>query len=97
MSPSNTALKGGWCFPSPLGRRWDTDNFSTALRKANRQHSLPWSCLDYRHTFGSQLAQNGVSLYKISTMMGDRLGICRRHYAALIPEALADCVEFRPP
>jgi len=50
--------------------------------------------LDFRHTFGSQLAMKGESLYKISTLMGNSPDICRRHYAALIPETLTDSVEF---
>ena len=50
----------------------------------------------YRHTFGSQLAMKGESLYKISTLMGNSPEICRRHYAALLPEALIDSVEFAP-
>jgi hypothetical protein len=61
---------------------------------ANILAHLPWGCLDYRHTFGSQLAMNGESLYKISTIMGNSPKICRRHYAALSPEVLAGSVEF---
>jgi len=38
----------------------------------------------------------GISLYKISALMGNSPEICRRHYAALIPETLADSVEFTP-
>jgi hypothetical protein len=36
----------------------------------------------------------GESLYKISTLMGNSPEICRRHYAALLPEALTNSVEF---
>jgi hypothetical protein len=36
----------------------------------------------------------GESLYKISKLMGNSPEICRRHYAALIPELLVDTVEF---
>ncbi len=36
----------------------------------------------------------GESLYKISKLMGDSPEICRRHFAALIPEAPGDSVEF---
>ena len=61
---------------------------------ANDKAKLPWGCLDFRHTFGSQLAMKGESLYKISAIMGNSPEICRRHYAALIPEALCDSVEF---
>ena len=55
---------------------------------------LPWACLDYRHTFGSQLAVKGESLYKISTLMGNSPEICRRHYAAVAPDAMTTTVEF---
>lgn len=83
-----------WFFPSPQGKRYDPDNFSRDLRNANKKAGLKWTCLDFRHTFGSQLAMKGESLYKISTLMGNSPEICRRHYAALIPETKADSVEF---
>ncbi len=94
---------GTWYFPSPKGRRYDVDNFSQKLRAANQAavpalslpKGLPWTCLDYRHTFGSQLAiEARESLYKIATLMGNSPEICRRHYAALVPEALLSTVEF---
>jgi integrase len=83
-----------WYFPSPIGHRWDPDNFSQDLRAANQEAGLTWGCLDYRHTFGSQLAMKGESLYKIATLMGNSPEICRRHYAALMPESLVSSVEF---
>lgn len=88
------ASDSGWLFPSPGGTRWEVDNFSHALARANARSGLPWTCLDYRHTFGSQLAQRDVSLYHISAMMGNSPEICRRHYAALVPQAMGACVEF---
>ena len=36
----------------------------------------------------------GESLYKISELLGNSPGICRRHYAALIPELMRDTAEF---
>ena len=86
-----------WYFPSPQGRRWDPDNFSATLRRINREAGVPWSCLDFRHTFGSQLAQKGESLAKIAELMGNSPEICRRHYMSLIPERMADVVEFESP
>lgn len=83
-----------WFFPSPTGKKWDPDNFSQDLRKINTAGGLDWSCLDFRHTFGSHLAQKGESLYKIAELMGNSPEICRRHYAALIPERMFDTVEF---
>ena len=85
-----------WFFPSPRGRRWDTDNFSQDLREINRSHRLDWSCLDFRHTFGSSLAQMGRSLFQIAELMGNSPEICRRHYAALMPEKMHDVMEFSP-
>ena len=83
-----------WFFPSPTGKRWDPDNFSQDLRQINEAAGLKWSCLDFRHTFGSQLAQKGESLQKIAELMGNSPEICRKHYAALIPERMHDTVEF---
>lgn len=85
---------GTWFFPSPTGVRWDGDNFAEELREENAEHGLDWTCLDYRHTFGSQLAMRGESLYKISQIMGNSPEICRKHYATLLPESLAGAVEF---
>ena len=84
----------GWLFPSPHGTRWDPDNFSADLREANRSAGLVWGCLDYRHTFGSQLAQRGVSLFQIATLMGNSPAICQRHYATLSPASMVSLVDF---
>jgi site-specific recombinase XerD len=86
---------GDWYSPSPKGSRYDVDNFSQDLRAVNQEAGLPWACLIYRHTFGSQLAMKGESLYKIATLMGNSPEICRRHYAAILPETMNDTVEFR--
>ena len=86
--------KGVWFFSSPQGVRWNPDNFSDHLRELNKAAGLPWSCAEYRHTFGSHLAQNNVSLYKISELMGNSPEICRKHYAALMPQDMHEEVEF---
>jgi integrase len=86
---------GDWCFPSPTGSRYDVDNFSPDLLAANQKAGLSWTCLICRHTFGSQLAMKGESLCTIATLMGNSPEICRRHYPALLPEALTDTVDFR--
>jgi integrase len=90
----NPERQGPWFFPSTRGFRWDPDNFSQDLRQINRSCGLDWSSLDFRHTFGSHLAQKGESLYKIAELMGNSPEICRRHYAALVPEKMHDVVEF---
>lgn len=90
-------VSGRWYFSTVQGERWNPDNFYHALQDANRKAGLQWSCLDFRHTFGSQLAMKGESLYKISTLMGNSPEICRRHYATLIPESMIESVEFSTP
>lgn len=89
-----SGFSGPWLFPNSEGNRYDPDNFSSDLRTLNAANDLDWSNLHYRHTFGSQLAMKGESLYKIATLMGNSPEICRRHYAALLPESLLDSVEF---
>jgi len=66
-----------WFVPSPEGKRWDPDNFSHALADINSKAGLKWGCLDFRHTFGSQLAMKGESLYKISELLGNSPEIVR--------------------
>ncbi len=83
-----------WYFPSPEGKRWHPDNWSHYLAEINKEAGLLWTCLDFRHTFGSHLAQKGVSLYQIATLMGNSPDICRKHYAQLVPERMRDTVEF---
>jgi hypothetical protein len=72
-------------------------DFSADLRDANRDAALQWSSLGYRHTSsggGSHLAQRGIILYKIATLTGNSAAMCRRPYAAFMPEAMAAMVEF---
>ena len=84
-------------FPILRKLRLDPDKFSQDLREAQKKAEQPYACLDFRHTFGTQLAMKGESLYQISALMGNSPEICRRHYAALVPEALTDTVEFSNP
>ncbi len=51
-------------------------------------HLISWN--PFRHTFGSLLAQAGVSLDKISSWMGNTPDVCRRHYAQFIPRDRRD-------
>jgi integrase len=91
-SPAN--VEGKFYFSTSRGCQWDPDNLSRELRDANGSVGLDWTCLEFRHTFGSQLAMKGESLFKISKIMGNSPEICRKHYAALLPESLISSVEF---
>ena len=84
-----------WFFPAPKGGRWNPDDFyARNFKAAQKKAGLNWTLLDLRHTFGSQLAKKGESLYKISTLMGNTPAVCRKHYAALIASDMQDTVEF---
>ncbi len=85
---------GPWFFPSPEGCRWDPDNLGHRLHFLMQGAGLPWTFLDFRHTFGSHLIQKGVSAEKIAKFMGNSAAVVRRHYARLIPEELHADVEF---
>jgi hypothetical protein len=103
MGPANPTftphriVPDGYLFPSPDGKRLDPDNFGQNLRDVNESADGHSGSLDFRRTFGSQLAQRGESLYKIATIMDNSPEICRRHYALLIPEALSFSVELKTP
>ena len=49
-----------------------------------------WGWNVFRHTFGTLLAQEGVSLDKISAWMGNSPAIARRHYVQFVPRGQAD-------
>lgn len=87
-------VERNWFLPSPKGKRWHPDNFSGRLRNLNEGFGLSWSCLDYRHTFGSQLAMKGEILFKISNLTGNSPEVCREHHAFLLPESMLSSVEF---
>ena len=50
-----SSIVSQWLLPTPEGARWDPDNFSHKLADENAKGKLPWTCLDFRHTFGSML------------------------------------------
>jgi integrase len=83
-----------WVFPAAGGNRWDENFLTRHFRLLMDKLKLRWRIMDCRHTFGSILAQKGISLFKISKMMGNSPEICSRHYATLVPEEMHDDVIF---
>lgn len=79
--------------PLPDGTGSRNDRANTLIRIVRRlakqkrspvpQEHIGWNV--FRHTFGSLLAQGGVSLDKISALMGNTPEVCRRHYAHFVP------------
>lgn len=65
----------GLCFPAPSGKPYNHEGPRRALRKVLARSDIRegrkrvgWH--EFRHTFASRLAQQGVSLYKISKWLG---------------------------
>ena len=83
-------------FPSPAGYLWNPDNFGHYFGDVNTRAGLPWTCLDFRNTFGSLLAQQGVSLYSYLGNDGKQPTICQRHYASLDSKALNRAIRQFP-
>lgn len=83
-----------WVFPSPEGCRWDPDNLSHRLRAKMSAAGRAWGFLTFRHTFGSLLAQKGLSFEKISNFMGNSPAVVAKHYAQLRPEQGHAEIEF---
>lgn len=81
-------LEGEWLIPSPGGKRWDVDNFSAALRKANNSAKLPWSAMHYRHTYATERAGEGWTTFDLANEMGTSIAMIQSHYAAYVKPSL---------
>ncbi len=55
--------------------------------------AIAWN--SFRHTFASLLVQAGVSLFKVSSWLGNSSEVCRRHYAAMMPSHDKDIDRLR--
>jgi integrase len=92
------ALLKQWDIPKPPpSRAKDYKEKKAAWMEAKKKRDtelktilgrIGWNA--FRHTFGSLLAQGGVSLDKISSWMGNTPEVCRRHYAQFIPRDRRD-------
>lgn len=78
-------LSGTWVLPSPKGKRWNVDNFSATLRRANKKAALPWTCGHYRHTFATRKAfLERWSSVRIARVMGTSVTMIDKHYAGYL-------------
>lgn len=82
------SLEGDWLCPSPRGLQWDGDNFGARHRELLRTGELRHTCLHYRHTFATQRAAEGWSLFRIAKTMGNSVAVCEKYYAAFIDPSL---------
>ena len=92
------ALLKQWSIPRPKpSRSKEYGELKAAWLKAKEKRDaelkavmerIGWN--PFRHTFGSLLAQAGVSLDKISAWMGNTPEVCKRHYAQFVPRDRRD-------
>ena len=60
-----------------------------------RDAGLPWTLLDLRRTFATQLiCKPSMNFARLAALMGNSPEICRRHYGHVSTEELAADVEF---
>jgi len=77
-------LKGRWIVPARDGRRWELNAFSRRLREVNKRVGVRWTCLEYRHTYATQRAAEGWTLFRIAKEMGNSVAVVEKYYAAYV-------------
>ncbi len=83
-------LNGDWLVPSPTGKQWHGDNFGDAHREALQAAGLDYTCLVYRHTYATERAKSGWSLFRIAKEMGNSVAVAEKYYAAFVNPNLKD-------
>ena len=80
-------LTGKWVVPNPKGMRWRPDSFSKKLSSINRKAGLRWTCLHFRHTYATQRAAEGWTLFRVAKEMGNSVAVVEEYYAGYIRPA----------
>jgi integrase len=88
LEPYVKTLRSKWLCPSPRGKQWIGENFGDKHRELLRAAELRHTCLHYRHTFATQRAAEGWTLFRIAKTMGNSVAVCERYYAAFVDPSL---------
>lgn len=78
--------KNYWLIVGWNNERWTADHFTGELSKLHKAAGLSWKCNDFRHTYATNLAKGGASLFKIAKLMGNSHQIVENHYAQFVLE-----------
>jgi len=89
LEPYLETLDTEWLVPSPTGLLWIGENFGDKHRTLLRANKLQHTCLIYRHTFATDRAREGWSLFRIAKAMGNSIAVCEKYYAAFIDPSIA--------
>jgi integrase len=84
----------GYVFPSEAGTQIGPNNMERAFRKARKEAGLTDVRIhDLRHTAASRMAQAGIDLYKVGTILGHNDVRMTKRYAHLNVESLREGVD----
>lgn len=90
LEPHLKDLKSKWVVPFQGKRRWDGNALGRKLRLTNKDAGLDWNCLHFRHTYATQRARDGWSLFRIAKEMGNSVAVVEQYYAGFIrPESFS--------
>jgi integrase len=83
----------GYVFPSKVGNQISPNNLERAFRKARTSAGLMDVRIhDLRHTAASRMAQAGIDIYKVGTILGHKDVRMTKRYAHLNVECLREGV-----
>jgi integrase len=75
-----------WLIVGWNSERWTADHFTKELSTLNKAAHLASRCNEFRHTYATNLAKAGASLFKIAKLMGNSHQIVEQHYAQFVLE-----------
>jgi integrase len=75
-------------------QRYFAKKFSKPMPVEVKPDKLLWNAKIYRHTYASQLAARGASLFEIAKLMGNSHTVCERYYADLCTNSARNVIEF---
>jgi len=83
-----------YIFTTSFNEKISAQRLIKVLNKAQENLNIHYRVHDFRHTFGTKLAINNVSLYKISKLLGTTVDETTRLYAHLQSEDLQNAVDL---
>jgi len=83
-----------YIFTTSFNEKISANRLTKVLNEVQENGGKHYRVHDFRHTFGSKLAINNVSLYKISILMGHSIQETTKLYAHLQSEDLQDAVDL---
>jgi len=93
-SKATKRKNSGYVFPSEVGNQIDPHNMERAFRKARKAAGLNDVRIhDLRHTAASRMAQAGIDIYKVGTILGHKDVRMTMRYAHLNVESLREGVD----